>query len=54
MLAGMPTTGTPFSTNLLATNGWVALTNRPVLANGWHVVTLGVTNEALFFRLRKP
>lgn len=41
-------------TNLAPINDWVDLTNNPVLADGWLTVTLGATNDALFFRLRGP
>ena len=40
--------------NLLSTNGWVDVAAPPVLAAGWHTVTLVATNDALFFRLRQP
>lgn len=42
------------STNLLATNAWVTVTNAPVFTNGFHVVTLSATNTPGFFRLIKP
>ena len=43
------------NTNLALINGWVDLTNnQPVPSNGWLTVTLGTTNDAMFFRLRGP
>jgi len=42
------------ATNLPPTNGWVAVSNSPVVVSGRHTVTLPSTNDAAFFRLRKP
>jgi hypothetical protein len=33
---------------------WTYVSATPVLTNGWHTVTLGATNSALFFRLYLP
>jgi len=33
---------------------WFYVNATPVLTNGWHTVTLGATNSALFFRLYLP
>ncbi len=41
-------------TDVVSSNGWVDVATPPVLAAGWHTVTLGATNDALFFRLRQP
>ncbi len=34
--------------------GWTQVFAAPVLTNGWHTITLGATNDALFFRLFLP
>jgi len=41
------------NTNLPSTNAWHSVTNPPVLINRWHTITLPVTNDDLFFRLKK-
>lgn len=53
-LAFAPEFALQSNTNLLSANGWVNVAAPPVLAAGWHTVTLGATNDALFFRLRQP
>ena len=40
--------------SLSSPTNWVSVSAAPVLANGWHTVTLPATNAASFFRLRKP
>jgi hypothetical protein len=42
------------NTNVVSGDGWVNVATPPVLAAGWLTVTLGATNDALFFRLRNP
>ena len=41
------------NTNLLSTNTWQTVTNLLVLTNGFETITLPMTNDDLFFRLRK-
>jgi hypothetical protein len=38
---------------LSGTGGWTTVTNPPVLLSGQHVVTVPMSNNAQFFRLRK-
>jgi hypothetical protein len=40
--------------DLAVSHGWSNVAVAPVLDAGRHTVTLGATNDALFFRLRKP
>lgn len=42
------------NSNVVAAAGWSYVGAPPVLANGWHTVTLPATNRAQFFRLVKP
>jgi len=43
------------TTNLLATNDWVTVTNPAIATNnGNFIYTFGRTNSAQFFRLTKP